>query len=492
MKSLQGLVLITVDCLRADHVGFLGYHRPTTPFLDSLAKHSIVFSNAIVAGTPTYYALPALFASRYPLAFGRDVIGLAPDESTMASILQESGFATAAFIAGNPYISAQFGYDRGFDVFRNSLLEERRGPDLAGYGSSFRTRTNRVLSATCHSLPGLGPAYDELYFHYCQSRAAGRQESFDSLRRFPSADAIVDHAAGWLTENSNRPFLLWLHFMDPHAPYYPKSEALGLMGDGSMTATDARYLNSYWARGGLDERRLEKKCDQVIKLYDAGIRWADEQIRRLTERLVELNVWDKCALAVTADHGEEFLDHGARFHTPLKLTEELIRVPLMIRVPSHGHAEVGEPTSLIHLAPTLLDILELSSPADFRGQSCWKRTGKPGGQSPAITEAVHGCANPLISQNRMAARILSLRQKHYKLIINFSSRSEELFDLQSDPHERSPLPAAIAKPVRRQLLQHARKHLVESHQSRDFGQRNAALLRDLRLEWAHPSASAPN
>ena len=492
MKSLRGLVLITIDCLRADHVGFLGYDRPTTPFLDCLAKDSVVFSNAIVAGTPTYYSLPALLASCYPLALGRDVVGLAPEESTLASVLQESGFATAAFVAGNPYISAQFGYDRGFDLFRNFLLEERAKPKLAGNGASFRSRANNVLSETCHSLPGLGFAYDELYFHYCQSRAGGRQESLDSLRRFPSADAIVDQAAGWLTENASRPFLLWLHFMDPHAPYYPKAEALGLMGDGDMTATEARYLNSYWARGDLGQARLKKKRDLVIKLYDAGIRWADEQIRRLTEMLVELNVWDKCMLAVTADHGEEFLDHGARFHVPLNLTEELIRVPLMIRVPGSGHAAVGEPMSLLHLAPTLLDILGLSSPADFRGQSCWNKPDNPGGERPVITEAVHGCANPLISQNRMAARILSLRQKQYKLVINFFSGTEELFDLQSDPNERRPLGDATAKPVRRRLLQSARKHLVESCQSRDLDQRNAARVRDLRLEWAHLSASAPN
>jgi len=91
----RSLILITVDCLRADHVGFMGYGRPTTPFLDCLAAESVVFRNAIVAGAPTYYSVPAILASRYALAFGRDLIGIAPDENTIASVLQESGFATA-------------------------------------------------------------------------------------------------------------------------------------------------------------------------------------------------------------------------------------------------------------------------------------------------------------------------------------------------------------------------------------------------------------
>src|SRR5439155_4223446 len=91
-KAPSSLILITVDCLRADHAGFLGYKRPTTPFLDSLAEQSFVFRNAITAGAPTYYSLPAILASRYPLALGRDVLGIAPDENTIAFVLKEHGF----------------------------------------------------------------------------------------------------------------------------------------------------------------------------------------------------------------------------------------------------------------------------------------------------------------------------------------------------------------------------------------------------------------
>src|SRR4029077_11202711 len=114
MAATRSLILITIDCWRADHSGFLGYGRPTTPFLDSLASQSFVFRNAVAAGAPTYYSLPAILASRYPLAPGRDLLGLAPEESTIASVLQEAGFATAAFSAANPYLSARFGYERGF------------------------------------------------------------------------------------------------------------------------------------------------------------------------------------------------------------------------------------------------------------------------------------------------------------------------------------------------------------------------------------------
>src|SRR5215471_8886163 len=119
--NAPSLILVTVDCLRADHVGFLGYARPTTPFLDSLACESLVFSNAIVAGAPTYYSFPAIMASRYPLALGLDVVSLAPDEPTLASVLNQAGYTTCAFLAGNPYLSHRFGYDSGFDGFCDFL-----------------------------------------------------------------------------------------------------------------------------------------------------------------------------------------------------------------------------------------------------------------------------------------------------------------------------------------------------------------------------------
>src|SRR5256885_11625182 len=102
MSAQKSIVLVTVDCLRADHVGFMGYERPTTPFLDSLAAGSFVVPAAIVAGAPTYYSFPAILGSRHSLALGRDVLALAPGESSLASILKQAGYATAAISAANP------------------------------------------------------------------------------------------------------------------------------------------------------------------------------------------------------------------------------------------------------------------------------------------------------------------------------------------------------------------------------------------------------
>ena len=169
MRPPRSLLLITVDCFRADHAGFVGYDRPTTPFLDSLAKESVVFSNAIVAGAPTYYSFPAVLASRYPLSLGRDVVGLAPGEPTIASALSESGYVTAAFLAGDPYLSRRFGYDSGFSVFKDFLDAEAGPLPVETNGDKqarFSSRWNQRLAKVSHALGPVGPVYDELYFQY--------------------------------------------------------------------------------------------------------------------------------------------------------------------------------------------------------------------------------------------------------------------------------------------------------------------------------------
>jgi arylsulfatase A-like enzyme len=302
----------------------------------------------------------------------------------------------------------------------------------------------------------------------------------------------VDNAVAWLNANSGGPFFLWLHLMDPHAPYYPTRESLEEMGV-EIAVQEARYLNAFWLRNDIGPNRLRKKLAKVTSLYDAGIRWADTQIRRLTERLVELNIWDKCALAVTADHGEEFLDHGGRFHPPANLTEELIRVPLLLHVPQAPKQPnaIFSPFGLIDLAPTMLDVLGFPAPATFRGRSRWEQISNGGNwEKPVFTECAHGCTNPFHPENRIAARILAVRRGQFKLIVNFSTGTEQLFDLESDPHEQQALAVHKEATIRRELLELARKHLVESQKSRDFEHRLQSQLRDLRIEWAHSTAGA--
>lgn len=482
----KSIVLVTVDCLRADHVGFMGYDRPTTPFLDLLAKESFVIPTAIVAGTPTYYSLPAILASRSPLALGRDILGVGPTEATLASVLKNAGYSTAAFGAGNPYLSARFGYHQGFDTFRDFVPTESAAGALKTSSprpQSWASRFNRLLQKARPWMGPFGPLYDELYFRYCQ-RVTPVPDSFDALRSYPAADVVVDHACDWLLSLGNEPFFLWLHLMDPHAPYYPKDAALAMLSHDTVPPQRARYLNSFWNRSDLPPWRFQHHREEIVGLYDAGIRWADEQIKRLISVLQSSNRWDDCIFALTADHGEEFLDHGGRYHPPSHLFEELIHVPLLIRVPGvQKRQQHKSPFSLMHLAPTLLEAACLSVPHGFQGRSLMgdMQRGTPFGDV-AISECVEECTNPFHSENRMGSRILAVRESRHKLVINFRLGVETLYDLESDPTEQSALPLSAEKTVRRRLLEVAREHLQNSIQQRNDRLRLHARLRDIQVD----------
>jgi arylsulfatase A-like enzyme len=484
MSVPRSLILITVDCLRADHVGFMGYTRPTTPFLDVLAKECIVFDNAIVAGAPTYYSFPAIMASRHPLGMGRDVIGLAPGESTIALALNQIGYATAAFVAGNPYLTKRFGYAEGFDVFRDFMDDtDGENPDYNEKRNGHtRSRVNRLLRRASGRL-GFSSLYDELHFRYSQKIAARSPRSLDQLRRFPSSDAVVSCACEWLRQRSSGPFFLWLHLMDPHGPYYPTEGALSLMEIKEMTATHACYLNSCWNRAGMSVQRYTRHRAEIMSLYDSGIRWVDQQMENFVKTLQNLGMWDDCVFALTADHGEEFLEHGGRMHAPPKVNEELVHVPLVMRVPGIDSRRIINPFSLLNLAPTLLDCLQAPLPGEFRGRTYWQQLKtRKDWNDEIIVECIAGCSNPSRKKDRQGARMLAVREARYKLIFDFDRGLDQLFDLQADPSESHPLPRDTAKPVRRRLLERAHKHIVQSGHSKTEKPQMVLALRNLMLE----------
>jgi arylsulfatase A-like enzyme len=446
----------------------------------------------MAAGVPTYYSFPAIMASRYPLALGRDVVGVAPGESTLASVLRDEGYATAAFVAGNPYLSARFGYDSGFESF-SDFLKEELGSEVREFevSTSWRTRTNRSIARACHNLPPLGAAYDELYFQYCQRIASRLEISLDKLQRFPSAQVIVDQALEWLEELGDSPFFMWLHLMDPHAPYYPAEDALNRMGIASC-GSRAQYLNSFWNRREISANRCEAHKEDLIALYDAGIRKVDIEIARLVDKLRGSGRWDDSLLAVTADHGEEFLDHGGRFHEPSNVSEELIRVPLLLHAPGMRAGRYIESVfSLLHMGPTLLDAVNAGIPTEFNGRSCWSAVQDGAGfEDYAIIESVAGCGNPLRFSNRLQARMLAVREKRYKLVMDLDTGREDLFDLYGDAGELAPLSCSAERETRRRLLGRAHYHLKDSVCRRNEDHRLAARIRDLQFEWPGPCAQS--
>jgi arylsulfatase A-like enzyme len=482
VSAPKSLVLITVDCLRADHTGFMGYSRPTTPFLDRLASESLVIPKAIAAGAPTYYSFPGLIGSRFPLALGREVVGIAPGESTLATALQGAGYRTAAYVAGNPFLSRRFGYAQGFEVFQDFRSEK---PPLAGdQAHRARTRLNQKISELAHKHSSLGRLYDELYLQYCQRVALPKAETWESLRRFPAADVLVNEACVWLNSIGDEPFFLWLHFMDPHAPYYPPAQALEAMGSGHITPERGRYLNAVW-NSGFGARSLRNSREEIVALHDAGIRWVDTQLARLADSLRESSRWDRCVFALTADHGEEFLDHGEPFHSPSRAYQEILHVPLLMRVPGGKKQALSDaPFSLIHLAPTILGALNVDALDEFEGHNHWPDMLVGQGWDLAVSESIGACSNPMDTEKRMRGRVLAIQDHRFKLIIDFDQAAENLFDLESEPRELRPLPPDEQKNVRGRLLRAALNHLDRQQSERRRESALRARIQQFGLEWS--------
>jgi arylsulfatase A-like enzyme len=166
--------------------------------------------------------------------------------------------------------------------------------------------------------------------------------------------------------------------------------------------------------------------------------------------------------------------------------EELIHVPLLVRVPATARKEVANfPFSMLHLAPTLLEAAQISSPSEFQGRSCWEQVRQGANpDSVAISECVAGCTNPFRPEDRMGPRILSVRERRFKLVLHFDPAAEYLFDLEADPGEQAPLAPSTHTPVRRRLLEMAREHLQRSSNQRNDRTRLRARLRDVQLEWS--------
>jgi arylsulfatase A-like enzyme len=480
----KSLILITVDCLRGDRLGMRRGGASITPFLDSLARVGVGISHAIVAGVPTYFSFPAIMASRYPLGLGREVLGIAPGEPSLATVLRESGCATAAFLAGNPYLSSRYGYASGFDTFEDFLTPAPGdSPAIQSGQPSGLSSLNRLVRRASSATRFTSALYYEAYFRYCQRRSNREEIDVQRLRPYPPAETLVDRACSWLNSIGNRDFFLWLHFMDAHHPHYPPPEALSAVGATGMSLKRARMVNANWNRREIDAPQLQRFREEILTLYDASVYWVDRQIARLAEALRAAGMWQDTILAVTADHGEEFLEHGARYHSPWNLPEELVRVPLLIRAPGLAPAHLSEgPFSLIHLAPTLLEGMGFSAPGSFQGKSFWREISEgklPAGET-AIAETVEVSDNPTETPSRIHPRVLMVREQRYKLVLHFSQKSDELFDLQEDPAEEGAINGELSRPVRARLLQSAREHLRRSRQARDTKLALRARLRQMR------------
>jgi arylsulfatase A-like enzyme len=393
------ILLITIDCLRADHVASYGYHRATTPTIDALAEHGVLWEQAHSLSSWTKPSVASMLTGLYPSEHGAyqgikrskgrltttDILN--SSRATLTETLSEAGWRCAAFI-NNAQLGEFTQLNRGFETY----------------------------------VPMAG-----------------------------KADRLISMFREWLTTDLQSPSFAYLHFLEAHWPYKPRRRHMKMFGGDR----DTNHFRDYSARDFGKLRRAikherfelpESHLEQMIQMYDSAIRRLDGKIKIILATLKELGLREETALFITADHGEEFLEHGGIGHGQ-GLYEELTHVPLIVQVPGGAQGQRRTaPISQVDLAHSLMSVADVAG--DLPGVDL-------------LGEQVK--ARPVCSELRIGQRYMhTIQSGSWKLHRRFKFETEngelaadrtmceyahsvphvlnhELYDLDSDPGERSNL-----------------------------------------------------
>lgn len=444
----RNLVLVTIDSLRQDALGCLHSSGGPSPSLDRLAEEGVLFTSAISNGPRTPSAFPAILCSLHPLVSGET--GLPPGATTLAEALRAAGRRTAGFNLDNPYLSELCGYGRGFDRYDDFWQAKSDGGDSAKPPLIKRMKKAIQDAIGRRSLALL------LFFQALFQRGGAP---------FLKGEAATDRALDWIDEKKDQPFFVWLHYMDVHYPYLPLEKP----GIGQRL----KYLGAIL--GFLCGARC-RPLRLMRQMYQARVERMDRVIGRLVEGLKERGLLQRTVVAITADHGEMFGEHGSFTHGP-KLYDKLLRVPLILAEAGEGKT-VEAQTGLIDLAPTLLDLLGVETPPAFQGRSFRGRIedGDREGGDAVISAATHAGGRKRRGSAPDVYRIVSCRVEGWKYIFDEEGGQEELYDLENDPGETVDLFTERpdqAEPLRQRVKEHLEMVQAEAARLGDGDSRKA-------------------
>ena len=388
------IIFITVDTFRPDRISYDGYHRNTSPHIDAISREGVFFKRAFTTSGWTSPGLISLLTSLYAPAHGVDIRGksLDPGVVTLPDKLAAAGYYTP-------------------DIFFLTSIPNFKNLGLEPYA-----------------------------------------------RRAQYIDQGDDIIFKWLEEEADnkRPFFLYYHYRDLHQPYNPGApyEELFLPEAFASTFGFLSSIKRFFAaekmglvqsqimltRGVMDFG-LEDKA-WVDALYDAQVFRLDEQFfGRLRRTLQEKGLEHNTLLVISADHGEELLDHGLIGHISTfkegRLYDEIIRIPLIFWMPDRlpQGAVVEELVQATDVMPTILDLLDIAVPVDAQGQSMLPLVdGQPGWRRKAVYCETSG-AGYTADQEQYLQRFRAVRTEDWKLTYASPNRTYELFDLRRDPDE---------------------------------------------------------
>jgi len=324
LKNLRGkgknfnIILISIDTLRADHLGCYNYPRDTSPSVDKFKQDGVLFQRCTAQSSSTLTSHASILTSLIPSHHGAFFIreqALPDNITTMAELLKEKGYRTISFNDGGQ-IAPKFGLNQGFDKYE-SMSDSLKAEHL-------------------------------------------------------NFNRIVTKAMTWLDENPDEKFFLFLHTYETHHPYTPKKRQLKLFESDYNGDLNWQITVEMIEKINKGEIKLTEEDKQhIINTYDAEIRSMDESFALLIDYLKKKKLYDTTLIIFTSDHGEEFGEHGTWAMHSHTLFNDQLHVPLIIKLPGSKFAarKVDHLVRGIDILPTVMDLLDENLSKDFEGSS---------------------------------------------------------------------------------------------------------------------------
>ena len=368
------VIMISVDTLRADHLGTYGYPAPTSPNLDAFADEALVFEHGVAHGAETISTVSSILT------------GFLPHETHAAEL-----YALPLEVETLPEMLGQHGYDT-VAVVSNYVLRSNQG-----FGQGFAI-------------------YDET------------MDQREAVRQMPErvAEPTTDRAIELLREHDGSPLFMWIHYQDPHATYTPPAGFAEPFLDPDADSRPLAASASMSGRGGIPAHQIlgeHRDYQHYVNQYDGEIRYFDEQFGRLVKTLKELGHYDDALIVFTADHGENMGEHDYFFTHGENLYHGVTRVPMIVK---HGDALRGRRSEYVQhadIVPTVLAFAGLSVDLPFRGRDL---------RTPLAGREIFSETRVWWSRER---RMHSVIRDGLKLIHRPDADLYHLFDLNVDPDE---------------------------------------------------------
>lgn len=403
----HSVLLILVDTIRPDHLSAYGYGKPTSPFMEALAKEGILFANHFSNSSWTKPSVASLFTGLYPRRHTvLPITSRLPGSiKTMAQAFSEAGYKTGA-ILGNNFGGRRYGLDRGFDRFAD-------------------------------------PA----------SHFGGKP---------PTAAQLLSLTKRWLDEDKDSPFFYTLFLFDPHDPYTPPPSYHKTFCPDCTKPEIHSPLREYKGHGPSPRQIADMKGS-----YDGEIRYMDDQLKEFYQHLKDLGLMDRLTTAVVGDHGEAFGEHKV-FEHAFHLWDEVVRTPLIVHSPRiKKYGIYNGLTSHVDVAPTLLKLAGIKIPSGIQGHSLVQDTGEvpPPPTRMVISEV------QMYGIHRVSLRNYERKLVHHSPLdesefynyysdvrvypsLTLGTEKRELYDLVKDPYEHKDIYATdktSAVPLERAL-----------------------------------------